>query len=79
MPNIVITVDDETYDEIRKSDNRSKAVREAFAELRERRKHVCPDKTEAYFADNDKKFKGSWRQKFGDKWWNVDRGKGKYE
>ena len=43
MPNMNVTVDDETYDEIRKSDNRSKAFREAFAELRERRTHKCAE------------------------------------
>ncbi len=42
-PNMNITVSDEDYQEIRKSENKSKAVRDAFAELRELRKHKCPE------------------------------------
>ena len=71
MPNINVSVDDETYDEIRKSDNRSQAIREAFAELRERRKHKCPESKEEYFTRCGKKYgKTGWveQTEAGPKW-----------
>jgi hypothetical protein len=66
-------VDDETYDEIRKSDNRSRGIRDAFAELKERRAHKCAkadpcdrehvDDSEWLYvkrAKKDPKHKGAW-------------------
>ena len=41
MPVLTLNVDDETFDELRKSESRSAGIRAMCSELRERRKHVC--------------------------------------
>ena len=58
-----MNVDDETFDELRKSESRSAGIRAMCAELRERRKHVC----RVTIGKSDKPGQ-TWTSKDGEHW-----------